>query len=179
MKNWKHEPLRVLVPVILGMILAGPVRAEEKQNAAPAANPMVIQSNTLEMNDVEKIVTFTGDVHAKRDDFTIACEKMVVFYDKAPSPDRSEEFNSKIKRIVATGKVRIDRAEGGTATAEKGEYFQDEEKLVLTGRPVVKQGNDFVEGNQITLFLRENRSVVEGSENQRVKAIIFPKGNER
>ena len=47
--------------------------------------------------------------------------------------------------------------------------------MVLTGNPVVKQGNDFVEGSTITLFLKEERSIVESSEGGKVRAVIFPK----
>ena len=84
-----------------------------------------------------------------------------------------------ISKIIATGRVSISRAQGGLATAEKAVYFEDDEKIVLTGNPVVKQGNDFVEGDRITIFLKENRSVVESFVGKKVKAIIFPKREKR
>ena len=50
-----------------------------------------------------------------------------------------------------------------------------EEKIVLTGRPVVKQGDYYIEGAKITLFINEDRSVVEGSENIKVRAVMSPR----
>ena len=80
----------------------------------------------------------------------------------------------KIDKIVATGDVRITRPDGGLATADTASYYHDDEKLVLTGNPRVKQGNDFVEGAKISLFIRENRSIVEGSKDKKVKAVYYP-----
>jgi lipopolysaccharide export system protein LptA len=137
--------------------------------------PLVIKSNTLEVNDALRIVTFTGDVDAKKDDFTILCSKMLVYYEKLPGQKEGEQGGTKIDKIVASGEVRISRAEGGVATAEEAVYYQLDDKLVLTGRPVVKQGNDFVEGDRITIFLKENRSVVESAKDNKVKATIFPR----
>ena len=39
----------------------------------------------------------------------------------------------------------------------------------------MKQGEDFVEGDVITLFLKENRSIVESAGDKKVRAVIFPK----
>jgi lipopolysaccharide export system protein LptA len=53
------------------------------------------------------------------------------------------------------------------------------ENVVLTGNPVVKQENDFVEGDRITMFITENRTVVEGSADRKVRALIFPNREKR
>jgi lipopolysaccharide export system protein LptA len=150
---------------------AGPLAKTQKKSPGP----MVIKSKTLEADDKKKQVTFTGDVEAKRDDFTVFCQKLVVYYEKAAEQKGSEEASARIDKIVATGAVKIIRAEGGVATGEKGVYYQKGEKLVLTGKPVVKQGEDFVEGDVITLFLKEDRSVVESDKDKKVRAVIFPK----
>ena len=136
--------------------------------------PMVIKSKTLEADDNKKKVTFEGDVEAKRDDFTVFCRQLVVLYEKPSEQKETEKVSARIDKIIATGGVRIIRAEGGVATGEKAVFHQKDEKLVLTGKPVVKQGEDFVEGDVITLFLKENRSVVESAGNKKVRAVIFP-----
>ena len=96
-------------------------------------------------------------------------------YEKSSDQKETEKVSARIDRIVATGAVKIIRAEGGVATGEKAVFYQKDEKLVLTGKPVVKQGEDFVEGDVITLFLKENRSIVESAGDKKVRAVIFPK----
>jgi lipopolysaccharide export system protein LptA len=85
----------------------------------------------------------------------------------------------KIEKIVAQGDVKITRQSGGLATAEEATYFWDEERVVLTGKPVVQQGDDFVEGTVVTLLLKENKSLVEGSGDTRVRAVISPRSEKR
>jgi len=134
---------------------------------------MVIKSNTLEADDKKGRITFTGDVEAKRDDFTLYCHEMVIYYETSPGKKESEEPSTRIKEIVAKGHVKIIRTEGGIATGEQAVYYQADEKLVLTGKPIVKQKDNSVEGDRITLFLKEDRSVVESSSDTKVKAVIF------
>ena len=102
---------------------------------------------------------------------------MVVYY---TSSDSSHPNKSKISKIIATGDVKIYRGkQGGIATSDKAIYYQEQDKLVLTGKPMVKQGQDYVQGVRITIYLKENRSVVESSKTKPVKAIIFPKSKKR
>ncbi len=152
-------------------ISASPLAKTQKKSQGP----MVIKSKTLEADDKKKQVTFEGDVEAKRDDFTVLCQKLVVFYENAGEQKETEKVSASIDKIVATGAVKIIRSEGGVATGQKAVFYQKDEKLVLTGKPVVKQGEDFVEGDVITLFLKEDRSIVESDKDKRVRAVIFPK----
>jgi lipopolysaccharide export system protein LptA len=154
--------------------------------------PIVIRSNTLEFDHQSKRVTFSGKVDAKRDDWTIECQKMVVYYGEKSkgSPqkenmkiekivDSTQQQSMKIEKIVAQGDVRITRQSGGLVTAQEATYYWDEERVVLTGKPVVQQGDDFVEGSVVTLLLKENRSLVEGSGDTRVRAVISPRSEKR
>jgi lipopolysaccharide export system protein LptA len=162
------------VVTVLGLLWPSAVLPEGSlAKAKKPVNPsIVINSNRLEVDNQRKIVTFSGDVDAKRDDFTMTCQKMVLYYIEEAAEAASEKQEMRIDRIVATGKVNITRAEGGSASAEEATYYQEEEKIVLTGNPVVKQGDDFVEGSTITLFLKEDRSIVEGSKGKRARAVL-------
>ena len=163
--------------VVTGALLSQPVRAQTLRDEAISSKggPIVIKSKTLEVDDTNKVVTFTGEVNAQKDDFVIQCEELLVFYKQNPQEDGSRESGTTIDRIVATGQVTVTRAKGGMASAGRAVYYQADEKIVLTETPVVKQGKDFVEGDRITLFLKENRSIVEGSANSKVKAVIHPR----
>ena len=140
--------------------------------------PIVIKSDTLEFDHQRNQVTFRGNVDAKREDWTIQCHTMVVYYRESPKESASKE-SMKIEKIFAKGDVKITRSSGGLATAEEATYYWDEERLVLTGKPVVQQGDDFVEGSRVTLLLKENRSIVEGSGDTRVRAVIGPRSEKR
>ena len=45
---------------------------------------------------------------------------------------------------------------------------------MLHGRPVVTRGQDRIEGNLITIYLQQGRSVVEGGSGAPVQAVLFP-----
>ena len=151
----------------------------QKETKKVDSDPITIRSNSLEIDNKKNIVTFSENVDAKTPDFTITCHKMLVFYHDKPSLKDSGKEEIRIEKIIATGDVKINRPDGGLATAEKAVYYQNDEKVVLTGKPVVRQGNDFVEGSKITLFLEEKRSVVEGSEGRKIRAVLFPRSEKR
>jgi lipopolysaccharide export system protein LptA len=76
-----------------------------------------------------------------------------------------------VNRIEATGdahRVTI-KYENGNATCQKAVYFVDGEKIVLTGDPVAWERGTRVSGKQITIFLAEERSVVEGGSHVRIE----------
>ena len=140
--------------------------------------PIVIKYDSLEFDHQRKMVTFSGNVDANRDDWNILCQKMVVYYGEK-SKESSQKESMKIEKIVAKGDVRMSRQSGGLATAQEATYYWDEERVVLTGKPVVQQGDDFVEGTVVTLLLKESKSLVEGSGDTRVRAVISPRSEKR
>ena len=107
----------------------------------------------------------------------INCRELTVTYTEGASEKKSGSSGSyRIDRIVGKGDVKITRKKGGIAKADKAVYIHEGERLLLSGNPVIQSGNDIVEGDRITLFLKENRSVVESSGSKKVKAVIFPRG---
>ena len=166
----------------LSLLLPEVIRPETvlKAGAAPGSEPIVINSKTVEMNNELKVVTFKGDVNAKKDNFIINCDNMLVYYEGSPAQSGKGDGNkTKIDKIVASGNVIINRAKGGKATAEKAVYHQKDEKMVLMGNPTVEQGNDLVKGDRITIFLNEDRSIVESSKDSKVSVTISPRRPER
>lgn len=139
--------------------------------------PLVIKSNSLEIDNEKKTVTFTGNVDARKADWTMNCNRMILLYSERAGD--SEKDKLQVDKIIAKGEVRISRPAGGEAAAEEAVYYQADEKIVLTGKPVVRQGEDFVEGSKITLLLKENRSIVEGSDEIKVRAVIAPRSGQR
>jgi lipopolysaccharide export system protein LptA len=141
--------------------------------------PLVIKSNNLEIDNEKKIVTFNGDVDARKDDWTINCQKMILFYNEQNAKSGAGADKPQVDKIIAQGKVQIRQSGGAMATADEATYYQADERVVLTGKPMVKQGDDFVEGLKITVFLKQNRSIVEGTEENKVRAVIAPRSQNR
>lgn len=180
MKGFKSKlafPILALILTFSASALPEVLHSEVRK--VETAGAVVIKSNSLEIDNSRKMVIFTGDVDARKDDFIINCQKMFLYYNDTPSDRDSGKVEIDIDKIVAAEHVTITRSDGGLATAEEAIYYQDGEKVVLTGNPVVKQGSDFVEGSRITLFLKERRSIVEGSGNKKVKAVLFPGSEKR
>ena len=149
---------------------------ESKAFSKPSTeNPIMIHSNTLELDQEKKLVVFEGKVQAKTEGMVIDCQKMLVYYLGSPTEKETNVESNRIDRIIALGDVIINRFDGGIARAGKAVFFNNEEKVVLTDNPFVQQGSDYVEGHRIIIFLNENRSIVEGNEKKRVKATIFPR----
>jgi lipopolysaccharide export system protein LptA len=135
---------------------------------------IVVRSDSFEIDNARHVVTFTGNVEAVRDDININCQKIELFYENLAGDDGSEMGRFRVLEIIATDQVVLSRPDGETATAEKAVYYQKDEKVVLTGKPIIKQGADFVEGSKITLFLKEEKYKVEG----KAKALLFPNESE-
>ncbi len=76
--------------------------------------------------------------------------------------------NRSVNRIEAMGNVKIEK-ENGNATCKKAVYFSDDEKIILTGDPVAWEKGTRVSGKQITMYLAEDRSVVEGGSHVRIE----------
>lgn len=177
MKPLPYNPLCLVLLTAL-ILLAHPFAFSQtpaKGGQKADIPSIVVKADSLEIDNKKKIVTFSGNVDAKRDVFTMYCEKMDLHYVDRQSGASIEKTQFQVEKIVASGNVKIIRTGGGSATADKAIYYQAEDKVVLTGNPVVKQGKDSVEGSRITLYLKDNRSVVEGSEDRKAKAVLFPR----
>ncbi len=169
--------MRIFAPLLImaGLLMPGSAAAETDpaQVLEGGDDPLVIRSETLEIDNKNQMVIFTGKVDARKSTFAIQCRKMHLYYLGDTGKTEGPE-DVRVDRVVATGDVKILRADGGEAMADKAVYYQKEDKVILTGNPVVRQGEDFVEGSRITFFIGEKRSIVESSGADRVRAVIFP-----
>jgi lipopolysaccharide export system protein LptA len=132
-----------------------------------------IKSDRMESMEQTGQVVFTGHVIVTRDDMTIESDTLDVFYDKKPSTDRkSEEATRVVEKIVAKGNVRITQ-DGKVATGQKAIYEKKAEKIILAGAAQVWEGQNRVKGDRITIFINEDRSVVQGTNSRRVEAVVY------
>ena len=158
---------RIFQLLIMILTLAGPVWAAEDSPADAnfGSQPIHISSDRLEADEGSGQVKFQGNVVARQGDVVIYAQEMIVYYRAADREvDRVEAFQN--VRIVQGPKV---------ATGQKGVYFRTDGRIILTGSPKVHQGEDFVEGDEITVFLGEEKSIVSGEGGSRVNAVFHPK----
>ena len=125
--------------------------------------PIVVTSNRMEAEKLGDVVTFIGDVVLKKEAMTMNADTLLVFYDQ---PAKG------VREIEARGNVVVSQ-EGRIALAEKAVYYSDEEKIVLTGDARIIEDQNQVGGDRITLFIREERSIVEGG-----KVLIYQERSE-
>jgi lipopolysaccharide export system protein LptA len=139
--------------------------AREDRNA-----PVTVDADHLENLQKEGLVVFTGNVVARQNNSTHWADRMEVYLDA--SGDR-------IVRAVSTGNVRILTKDCRTGTAKRAEYYDDEQRIVLIGNARVWRDDNVVTGERITIYLAEDRSVVEGGKQERVKAIFYPRSQDQ
>lgn len=172
-------PLGVL---LLGAAVAGSVAGQTRLGhaAAPAASPttrtadktsdrgqpVTVDADKMERFGKESLVIFTGNVIARQNNSVQYADRMEVYLD---------ERGDKILRTVSTGGVRIITRDCRTGTARRAEYSDLDQRVVLIGDARVWQEDNVVSGETITIFLSQDRSVVQGGKQERVKAVFYPK----
>ena len=148
-----------------------------------------ITSKKMTVKNQDSQAVFEGSVVLTRGSLVVYSDRMVVMFraqdapasdDRkgreavkgvAPSkgPDAMPAVSSRsVNQIEATGRVKIEK-DSGSATCEKAIYYRDGDKIVLTGDPVAWDKGTRVSGKQITMFLAEDRSVVEGGSHVRIE----------
>ncbi len=134
--------------------------------SAWAKSPITIKSDRMEVLQNQQVVIFSGHVVAKKEKLTIYADRLVVYYTK-------KDGQREVTKLVAIGHVKIHKGDW-IARAGKAVYFKDQEKIVLEDNPQVWQGENTVKGDRITLYLNEDRSVVEAAPGHKAEAVIFP-----
>jgi lipopolysaccharide export system protein LptA len=161
---------RIFVVLSLVAALAGGAGAQERAGESTrdiGSRPIDVAADRLSADSARNIVTFEGNVVARQADVTLYADRIQAGY--------SRESGS-IDRIEAEGNVRF-LQEGREARSERATFHNLEQRIVLSGGATLRQGQNTVKGETLTIFLRENRSVVTGGkEGGRVEAVINPKG---
>ncbi len=142
-----------------------------------ASAPIHIASDRMTADQKRRSVVFEGHVTVQQGAMTITAEKLTVYgveKEKGSTTKSGTVTGDQIDRIEVEGNVVISEGDR-VATAKKAVLYNKEQKIVLMGEPVLVQGMDRVQGDLITLYLEEQRSVVEGRSGNPVQAIFHPK----
>ncbi|OQW34411.1 MAG: hypothetical protein A4E19_18290 [Nitrospira sp. SG-bin1] len=188
----------LLSVVFVGSTVAAPSSESGnlKRSVEAPGVPTTITSKKMTVRNQDSQAVFEETVVLTRGPLTVHSDKMVVSFNsrnRDPLPPSGRETdqqdsvrpsstpkehntmsamsNRSVNRIEATGgahRVTI-KYENGNATCQKAVYFVDGERIVLTGDPVAWEKGTRVSGKQITIFLAEERSVVEGGSHVRIE----------
>jgi len=160
----------IFAALSLAAAVAGGAAAQERGGASAreqGSRPIDVTADRVSADNARNMVTFEGNVVALQGDVTLYSDRIRAEY--------SREAGA-IDRIEAEGSVRIVQ-EGREAHAARATFFNLEQRVVLSGGATLRQGQNTIKGETITIFLRENRSVVTGGKDGgRVQAVINPKG---
>jgi len=141
-----------------------------------------VVSQKMTFKNQESQAVFDGAVVLTRGTLVVYSDRMVVSFRNqeaggepkttksptAPAKGPDTVSNRAVTQIEATGRVKIER-EAGNATCQKAVYYREEDKIVLTGDPVAWDKGTRVSGKRITMFLGEDRTVVEGGSHVRIE----------
>ena len=160
------------------------------QGAVEQPVSTTITSKKMTVKNQDSQAVFEGAVVLTRGSLVVYSDRMMVMFraqDAPASDDRKGReavkgvapskgpdampavSNRSVNQIEATGRVKIEK-DSGSATCEKAIYYRDGDKIVLTGDPVAWDKGTRVSGKQITMFLAEDRSVVEGGSHVRIES---------
>jgi lipopolysaccharide export system protein LptA len=126
--------------------------------------PIDVDSDTVEGDQKKNLFIFKGNVVARQEDITLSANMVTIHYD----PETRG-----IKTLVAQGNVKIVQQDR-RATGQKLTFQQDENKLVLEGDAVLREGENVIRGDRVIYYIDEERSVVEGGKGGRVSTTITP-----
>lgn len=154
---------------------AQPAEAKPKVDSGKP-RPIKVDADRLEANNEKRTITFTGNVVAVQEDRTIKADRLILHFKKeaqtGPAAARDPMRGGELDRIEAKGRVNI-QMEERTATGDDAVFLQDTQQIILTGNATLREGPNLVKGEKVTVFLEENRGMVEGSEKSRVSATIY------
>jgi lipopolysaccharide export system protein LptA len=145
-----------------------PSKKEGAFGLTSSRSPIDITSDTVEGSQKQNTFTFKGNVIARQENTTLYANLMVVYYD----PETKQ-----VKEIVVTGNVKIVQLER-RATSQKAVFYQNENKVVLEGDAIVREGENVIRGERVIYYLDDERSIVEGGKGNRVSTTITPSKKE-
>ena len=181
--------------LLLNALLLGVTSSSESADAAISKSGVdqavstTITAKKMTVKNQDSQAVFEGAVVLTRGSLVVYSDRMVVLFRAQDSPANDNQkgheavkgvapskgsdavpavSNRSVNRIEATGRVKIEK-DSGSATCEKAIYYHDGDKIILTGDPVAWEKGTRVSGKQITMFLAEDRSVVEGGSHVRIE----------
>ena len=133
--------------------------------------PIQIESDSLKINDKDKVATFTGNVKVVQGDTTLRSGKMIVHYAGNGSIAGGQ---SQIQKIDVYDKVFVQSGDQ-QATADRGTYDMPAQLMTLSGDQVVlTQGQNVFVGCKLIVHVDTSEANLESC-GKRVMIQLDPK----
>lgn len=126
--------------------------------------PITITSDRMEGDFEAGIITFLDRVKVVRGEMILYADKVETY-----PKDGGED----LERVVATGHVKVINGTR-TSVADRAEYLEEGEILLLTGNAKVSDSSNTLIGPVIRVYLNEDRTEVEGNTVERPKFLFYP-----
>jgi len=156
------------------------VSAAPPPEQSPTPPEIVITAHSLLFKNQENTALFEGEVVMTKGNFVMHADQMIVYFAGGappPPPPKSAKANTppqqtstdlptfgnrSVSLIDATGNVVMHQGDK-KAKSQRAVYRLREDMLILTEDPEAWEAGYHVTGTKMTMFLKEDRSLVEGS----------------
>jgi|YelNatPaOPRAMG01_1025707.scaffolds.fasta_scaffold58430_3 lipopolysaccharide export system protein LptA len=156
---------KAVLGVLLVLLFVSPGFTEASKEA-----PIEVQAQSLEANYKEGVLHFIGNVRVTKGDFHLESTEMRVYL-------KSQNNTNQIDWVEAMGGVKMRYGEK-FGTSERALYYSDEGKVVLEGNALLWEKGNRIRGSRVTIFLREDRAVVESKPGEKVELLVTEKEGE-
>jgi lipopolysaccharide export system protein LptA len=167
-----------LLAVMPGAAQAQRAVQSQKKAKVDKNQPIQIVSDRLDAYDETKNVIFSGNAVATQGDKVIKADRLIIHYKENPDKTKKKEVRGMgetgdLDQVEAVGHLIITQT-GRVVTGDHAIFYQDSQKVVMTGNAVMREGKNVIVGHRIIVYLDEDRGVVESDQNKRVTATIYP-----
>ena len=155
-----------------GDVISEIARASRKFQLVEIASEVRVTADSLVFDYRAGELFYRGNVSISQGDVSISAESLSILFEPGAS--------GSLRSVKAEGDVRVRRGKE-TATGDLATYDPEGQTIVLSGGARIGSGPNSIEGEQVIVQLREQRTIIEGGtdkrtgEKKRVRAIIDPK----
>ena len=143
--------------------------------SAQEVRPTVIDSEHLDMHSTDTHTTFifSKSVVVTGTNLRLTCDRLEVITTRKGDPTATIGKLSRFKSLIAEGRVRIVQSDREAACG-RAEVLPDDDKIILTDNPVVKDlaNGATATGPRMVLYRGESRAVIEGAEDAPSRIIL-------
>lgn len=111
--------------------------------------PINIEADQLNVNDVKKTAVFSGNVKAVQGNFELRSKSLEVFYVGGAA---NQSSSGKVKRLAAKGTVLITTTDSQSATSQWADFDVLKQTIVLGDQVVLTQGGNIIKGGGCSLI---------------------------